>query len=108
MYPGRGEPNQLFTISLGQLDRALLRRRHDAVLSGRRGRICQQPTSQPETPELSSDTLLADDAHLVWGLVEATSTLAGDGDDILDADAEPVREVDARFDREAHAGLDEV
>lgn len=52
----------------------------------------------PEAP-------LVDDGHLMRGLVQPTSAVGGDGHDVLDPDAEPVREVDAGFDGEAHTRL---
>src|SRR4051812_42808287 len=52
----------------------------------------------PQPGELSPD-----DVQLPGGVVQASSALVGDGDDVLDADAEIAGEVDPGLDREAHA-----
>ena len=51
---------------------------------------------------------LVDDPQVAAGVVEPTTTVVGDGDDVFDTDPEPAGEVDPGFDRKAHSGDEEL
>jgi len=63
------------------------------------------PRSRGPDSRRGTEDLLVDDRHLVRGLVQPTSAVGRDGDDVLDPNTEPVRQVDAGFDGEAHTGF---